>query len=521
MTAFLRMVAFCGFALLATHNTYAETVIKAVMHSPLRMSDPHATTAYISTWHGYMIYDTLLATDAHNQIRPQMLESWQVSDDGKTYTMRLRPGLKWHDGTPVTAQDCVASIKRWASGDIMGRTLLNLIQTMEPIDERHFRIVMTEPTDLALRALAKPTGTTPFMMPESIAQTPLGQPVTSMIGSGPFKITEFKPGVKTVYEKNTAYVPRKEAASAMAGGKVVNVDRVEWVVISDPSTAANALISGEVDYVEQFSYDLLPMVENNKALQVTTLSPVGYFNMYRFNFKHPPFNNKKIRQAAMYAVDQEDVMKALVGNPKYWKTCASLWGCDTPFESDIGKDMLVPANIEKAKALLKEAGYDDTPVVILHATDLATLSAQPVVIAQALRNAGFKVNLMAMDWQAVASRRSSKAAVDEGGWSILNTNWYATDIMDPVRSAPAAANGDLAWFGWPDFPQVEALRTQFAKTADPTEQRRITETLQEIGVEEGLYVPLGQMAVPTVHSRKLIGLLHAPIMAFWSVTKLP
>ena len=72
------------------HVCHAKTVIKAVMHSPLRMSDPHATTAYISTWHGYMIYDTLLAIDAQNQIRPQMMESWQVSDDGKTYTMTLR-----------------------------------------------------------------------------------------------------------------------------------------------------------------------------------------------------------------------------------------------------------------------------------------------------------------------------------------------------------------------------------------------------------------------------------------------
>lgn len=521
MTALLRMAALCGMALLAAHDAYAENVIKAVMHSPLRMSDPHATTAYISTWHGYMIYDTLLATDAENQIRPQMLQNWQVSEDGKTYTLTLRPGLMWHDGAAVTADDCIASIKRWAAGDIMGRTLLGLVQTMEAIDERQFRIVLTQPTDLPLRALAKPTGTTPFMMPKRVADIPLGQPITDMTGSGPFKMTEFRPGVKTVYEKNAGYVPRNEAASGMAGGKAVNVDRVEWLVMSDPLTATNALISGEVDYVEQFSYDLLPMVEHNKALHVTTLSPVGYFNMYRFNFKQPPFDNKKIRQAAMYAVSQEDVMKALVGNPKYWKTCASLWGCDTPFESDHGKEMLIPAHIEKAKALLKESGYDGAPVVILHATDLATLAAQPVVIAQALRNAGFKVNLLAMDWQTVASRRSSKAPANEGGWSIINTNWYATDIMDPVRSAPAAANGDLAWFGWPDIPQVEALRARFARTADPVEQRRIAESLQEIGVDEGLYVPLGQMAVPTVHSTKLRGLMHAPVMAFWNVKKLP
>lgn len=113
----------------------------------------------------------------------------------------------------------------------------------------------------------------------------------------------------------------------------------------------------------------------------------------------------------------------------------------------------MPSNIEKAKALLKEAGYDNTPILVMHATDVGTLSAQPVVMAQALRKAGFNVNLAAMDWQSVATRRASKAAPAEGGWNIHNTNWYATDVMDPVRSAPAAANGDNAWFGWPDFPR--------------------------------------------------------------------
>ncbi|WP_203564817.1 ABC transporter substrate-binding protein [Bordetella pseudohinzii] len=521
MLKFVRAAFVAGATLMAAHGAYAETTIKAVMHSPLRLTDPHATTAYITTWHGYMIYDTLLATDADNKIQPQMLDKWEVSPDGKTYTMTLRDGLKWHDGKPVTADDCVASIKRWAAGDGMGRTLLKFTDKIETVDDKQFRIVMKEPTDLALRALSKPTGTAAFMMPKRIAEIPIGQPITDMTGSGPFKVAEFKPGVKTVYVKNADYVARKEPASALAGGKVVNVDRVEWDVMPDALTTANSLLNGEIDFVEQFPYDLLPMVEGHKELKEETLSPVGYFTMYRFNFKYPPFNNKKIRQAAMYAIGQEDVMKALVGTPKYWQTCASLWGCGTPFQSDIGKDMTVPANIDKAKALLKEAGYDNTPILIMHATDVGTLSAQPVVMAQALRKAGFNVNLQAMDWQSVATRRASKAAPAEGGWNIHNTNWYATDIMDPVRSAPAGANGDNAWFGWPDFPQIEELRTKFALSADPAEQKKIADEAQRIGIDEGLYVPLGQMSVPTVYSTKLSGLVHAPVFAFWNVKKAP
>ncbi|WP_144630673.1 ABC transporter substrate-binding protein [Bordetella genomosp. 13] len=522
MLKHLRTLALAGAALLAaTGAAHAESVIKAVMNSPLRLTDPHATTAYITTWHGYMIYDTLLATDADNRIQPQMLQKWEVSEDRKTYTMTLRPGLKWHDGTPVTAEDCVASIKRWASGDGMGRTLLKFTDRIEAVDDRTLRIVMKEPTDLALRALSKPTGTAAFMMPKRIAETPLGKPITDMTGSGPFKVAEFNPGVRTVYVKNADYVPRQEPPSGMAGGKVVRVDKVEWDVMPDALTAANALLGGEIDFVEQFPYDLLPMVEGNPDLKEETVSPVSYYVMYRFNFKQPPFDDKRIRQAAMYAIGQDDVMKALVGNSKYWRTCASLWGCGMPYESDAGGDVVVRANPEKARALLKEAGYDNTPVLMMQATDLGTLSPQPVVMAQQLRAAGFNVTLAAMDWQTVATRRASKAPAAQGGWSIHNTNWYATDIMDPVRSAPAAANGDNAWFGWPDLPRVEELRTRFALSVDPAEQKRIADELQRIGIDEGLYVPLGQMAVPTVYSTKLSGLVRAPAFVFWNVGKAP
>jgi len=505
----------------STGAAQAETTIKAVMHSPLRLTDPHATTAYITTWHGYMIYDTLLATDADNAIKPQMLEGWEVSADGKTYTLTLRDGLMWHDGKPVTAEDCVASINRWAKNDGMGRAVLKLVDKIEVVDAKSLRIVMKEPTDLALRALAKPTGTAAFMMPKRVADIPVGQPITDMTGSGPFKVAEFNPGVKTVYLKNTAYKPRSEPASGLAGGKVVNVDRVEWDVMPDAMTAANALLGNEVDMVEQFPYDLLPMVEGNPDLKETVISPVGYYVMYRFNFTQPPFNNKKIRQAAMYAVGQEPVMQALVGNPKYWKTCASLWGCDTPFESKIGAEMTVKSDIPKAQALLKEAGYDGTPVVIMQASDLPTIRAQPVVIAEALRRAGFKVDLVAMDWQTVATRRTSKAPAAQGGWNIHNTNWYATDIMDPIRSAPAAANGDQAWFGWPDFPEIEKLRAQFALASDPAEQKRLAEEVQRVAIDEGLYVPLGQMSVPTVYSNKITDWVRAPATTFWNVKKAP
>jgi peptide/nickel transport system substrate-binding protein len=507
-------------ALSASTLVHAQTVT-AVMQSPLRVMDPIVSSAAITNTHGYMIYDTLLALDAQFKVQPQMAEKWQVSADGKTYTFTLRNGLKWHDGAPVKAEDCVASIKRWAEQDIMGQFLMTLVTDMKVVDDKTFQIVLKEPTNLVLGALAKIGTRTAFMMPKRIAQTPSTQQVKEFIGSGPFKFVaaEFKPGLKVVYEKNKDYVPRSEPPSWVAGGKVVNVDRVEWVAMPDDMTATNALTNREIDYIELVPFDLLPMLEGKKDVKVEILDKLGLWTYYRFNFTQPPFNNKLVRQAAMHAVGQEGVLKALASDSKYYKTCAAIFGCGTPYESAYGKEMLVRPDPNKAKQLLKEAKYDGTPVVILHPTDNKQVSSQPVVIADALRKAGFAVNLQSMDWQTLVTRRASDKPTAEGGWSIHATTGPLVGITDPMRNQTVAANGKRAWFGWPDVPKIEELRQKFARTIDPAEQKKLAEEIQHTVIDEGVVVPMGQFVLPTAYRTVLTGVLESPVPLFWNLKK--
>lgn len=510
-------------ALLSLPATLEAKTITAVMHSDLRVIDPGLTTAYITRDHGYMVYDTLLAMDSKFKIQPQMA-SWKVSDDKLTYIFTLRDGLKWHDGKPVTAEDCVASLKRWGKVDGMGQKLMDFTASLEATDAKTITLKLKEPYGLVLESIGKPSSIVPFMMPKRIAETPVGKAIPEQIGSGPFKFVqaEFQPGVKAVYEKNKDYVPRSEPPSWTAGGKVVKVDRVEWITMPDAQTAVNAIQSGDIDFIENPSFDLLPVLKANNELTIKTLSPLGFQTLGRMNFLYPPFDNIKIRRAAFLAASQKPVLDALVGNPEYYKVCGALFGCGTPLATDVGAETLIKGNgMEQAKKLLAESGYDGTPVVIMAPGDVVTLKAQPIVFAQFLRDAGFKVDVQATDWQTVVTRRASQKSPKEGGWNMFFTNWAGPDIMNPIANVSINGKGkNGGWFGWPEDAKMEELRDKFARSTSPDEQNKIAEQIQERAYEQVTYIPLGQYTAPSVWRTSLKGVLDGPATpVFWNIEK--
>jgi peptide/nickel transport system substrate-binding protein len=501
----------------------AGKTITAVMHSDLRIIDPLFTTAYITRDHGYMVYDTLLATDSSFKVQPQMAD-WKVSDDKLTYTFTLRDGLKWHDGAPVTAEDCVASLKRWGKADNMGQKLMDFTASIEPIDAKSFALKLKEPYGLVLESIGKPSSYTPFMLPKRMAETPAGQQMKEQIGSGPFKFVtaEFQPGVKAVYEKNPDYVPRKEPASWTAGGKVVKVDRVEWITMPDAQTAVNALQSGDIDFMENPSFDLMPLLTANKDIKVEILNKLGFQTLGRMNFLHPPFDNVKVRRAALLAINQKPVLDALVGNPEYYKLCGAFFVCGTPLATEVGGETLIKGSgLAEAKKALAESGYDGTPIVIMAPGDVVTLKAQPIVVAQQLRDAGFKVDLQATDWQTVVARRASQKPPKEGGWNMFFTNWVGADVMNPIANASIGGRGTKGgWFGWAENAKIEELKDSYARSGSPDEQKKIAAEIQKEAFEQVIYVPLGQYLAPTAWRKSLTGVLDGPATpVFWNIDK--
>ena len=514
-------------ALVASSPADAKTItaktITAVMHSDLRVIDPGFTTAYITRDHGYMVYDTLLAEDANFKIQPQMAE-WKVSDDKLTYTFTLRDGLKWHDGAPVTAEDCVASLKRWGKNDGMGQKLMDFTASLEATDSKTITLKLKEPYGLVLESIGKPSSLVPFMLPKRLAETPPGQQIKEQIGSGPFKFVqaEFQPGVKAVYEKNSDYIPRKEPPSWTSGGKVVKVDRVEWVTMADAQTAMNAVQSGDIDFLENPSFDFIPALIANPDLKIEVLNKLGFQTLGRMNFLYPPFDNVKVRRAAFLAMNQKDVLDALVGNPEYYKICGAVFVCGTPLASDVGSESLVKGNgMAEAKKQLAESGYDGTPVVLMAPGDVVTLKAQPIVAAQLLRDAGFKVDVQATDWQTVVTRRASQKPPKEGGWNIFFTNWVGADVVNPVANVSVGGRGkNGGWFGWAEDAKLEAMRDAFARSSSPDEQKKIAEEIQKETYDQVIYIPLGQYLIPSAWRKSLTGVLDGPATpVFWNIDK--
>ena len=510
-----------GPALGQTAPQGAQKTLRVVMQSDLKIIDPVWTTAYIVRNHGFLIYDQLFALDDKLKPQPQMVDTWKMSDDKLTWTFTLRDGLKWHDGTPVTTADVIPSIKRWTDKDVVGGVFAKFIREMKAIDDKTFEIALKEPFGLMLASLARSSSIPLLITPKRVAELPVSQQLTDTTGSGPFifKKDEWKPGEKTVYARNPDYVPRKEAPSGLAGGKVAKLDRVEWISIPDAQTAISALQKGEIDMIEQPSHDLLPEIQKDKNVETVILDELGSTFILRFNWKLPPFNDVRVRRAAEYALNQPDFMKAVIGDPRYYKPCKAIFGCGTPLESHVGMDGILESNFAESKRLLKEAGYDGTPIVLLQSTDLAVLTNLAPVAKTLLEQGGFKVDLQSMDWQTVVSRRARKDPIGKGGWNISMTAAAVTLLIDPINNHYSEASGDRAQFGWPLDEEVEKLRMDFVRETDPRKQYTIAEAVQKRMMDLGVTVPLGQYTQPLARRRNISGNMASPITVFWNVDK--
>jgi peptide/nickel transport system substrate-binding protein len=497
-------------------------VLRFVPHANLTSLDPVWTTAWITRWHSYAVYDTLYSIGADLAPKPQMAAGHVVEDDGKRWIITLRDGLLFHDGEKVRAQDAVASVKRWARRDSFGQTMMQSVAEISALDDRRLQFRLHRPFPLLLDAMAKLAPA--FVMPERLAATDPFTAITDATGSGPyrFKRDEWLPGSRAVYEKFASYQARPEPPDMLTGGKQVHFDRFEWHIMPDPGTAAAALQSGEVDWWENPPNDLLPPLKRNRQVTVQELDNFGYVTVLRPNHLHPPFDNGALRRAIWPALSQTDVMLAVNGEDRsLWADRMGYFTPGTPLANDAGMEHITaPRDLEKARRLVEQSGYKGERIVQLMATDNASQLAAGNVINDMLRKLGLNVELISTDWGTVVQRRASREPLDKGGWSLFISNITGADTLNPASNHVLRSSGlEGTWFGWPKSDRLEALRNAWFEAPDLPAQQRIARETQEEAFEDVPYWPLGHYRQPAAFRKELQGFIRAPVPLAWGVKR--
>jgi len=498
-------------------------VLKFIPQADLAVLDPIWTTAYVTRNHGFLVFDTLYGQDDQYKAQPQMVDGATTGDDGKRWTLKLRDRLKFHDGSPVLARDCVASIQRWGKRDAFGGALMAVTDELSAADDRTIVFRLKKPFALLPDALGKTGSNICAIMPERLAKTDAFTQVTEMVGSGPFRFLgdERVPGSHFAYARFDGYKPRESGtASFTAGPKVANFDRVEWTVIPDSATAAGALQSGEVDWWENPPGDLLPLLRRGGKLKVVVQDPTGYLGYMRPNFLYPPFDNKAFRRALMPAINQADFMTAAAGSdPALSHTGIGAFCPTSPMATDAGMSVLNgPHDLDRVREAVRASGYQGEKVALLAATDFPIINAIANVGADLLKKCGVNVDYQAVDWGTVVQRRAKKDPPDKGGWNVFFTYWTGLDNFNPAVDLALRGNGagGGSWFGWPDMPKLEELRNAWFEAPDLATQKRICDQIQQDVFDEVPFYPLGQLYQPTAYNTNLEGILNGFVL-FWNV----
>jgi peptide/nickel transport system substrate-binding protein len=493
----------------------ASRTLRLIPHAGLADLDPISHANYVVRNAAVLVFDTLYGVDRALKSQRQMIESEEVSAQGRTWTFRLRAGLKFHDCEPVRAKDAVASINRWAARDATGAMVKSIENELAAVDDLTFRWRLKIPFPRLPLALGKMSPPCCFVMPERIAATDAFQDIDDVVGSGPmrFVAADWEPGQRAAFEKFADYVPRQEPVSWLAGGKRIAVDRIEWIMISDPSAAAAAIDSGEADWWERVPPGFVPAVQANRNVRVEISDPLGSIGLLVMNHLVAPFKDARARRAVLMALSQQEFMRAYPGDDRMWRPQAGFFTPGTPLYNEEGGEALNgPRRLDTAKALLAESGYAGAPVTLMVAQDIASAKAWGAVAADLLTRLGMTVDYVA------TSRSDLAARLAQGAWHIYPAAVAGADCVDPTN-ASIRANGEVAANGWPDIPEIDEELANWFDPDNTEEELAIARRLNRAALDEVVAAPLGFFLSHQAWRDTLSGITQGPLPFFWGVTK--
>jgi len=489
-------------------HAQATRTLKFTPYTDLVTLDPVVTGNYAVRNHALMVFDTLYGVDDTYMPHPQMVAGHITDADGRVWTLRLRDGLRFHDGEPVLARDAVASIRRWGQRDVLGAALMAVTDELSTPDDRTIRFRLKAPFPLLPYALGKTQGNVMIVMPERLAASGADKPVSEMVGSGPYRYlaAERLQGAFNAYAKFEGYVPRGDGpAQLLAGPKIANFDRVEWHTLPDAATAAAALEKGEIDWWEQPITDYWPVLRSKPGIVLDVLDRSGIYRYARVNHLNPPFDKAAVRRAALAAVSQTDVVVGIAGDdPSMSRTGIGFFAPDSRMASNVGMEGLKdPPDRDAVRRLLDASGYNGETVAMMSFGTIPALDTHAQVVADAWQRCGFKVDFQPLETAAALQRLGNQGPLAKGGWSASTDSFAGVTANDPALIDTMRTTGSTGTYGWADIPEIVELRARYLTAADLVAQQSICRELQAVCYREVPYIPSGITLQPTAYSRTL------------------
>jgi len=476
--------------------------IKVAYPTQPQSLDPHATTAEATRDAAKLIYEALVTLDSNYEVMPQLAESYEVSEDRKTVTFKLREGIKFHNGNDMTVADVIASMEKWGTNKAeLGE------HTWNEIDAANVKLTLTEPSSLIMYFLAD-QGNIAAIMPKDIVASAGATGVEEYIGTGPFEFVDWKQDEVIHFKKFEEYQPDTDEANGLGGKKEALVDAIDWHFVADSSTRVNGLMSGQYHFSHMLSYDSIPQLENSKG-SVVDVWPYGLEGLV-FNKKSGVFTDVKLRQAVNYALDMEVIMSSAFTSDEFYTLESSLFlPNQTAWYTDAGKENYNQKDLEKAKKLLKETGYKGEEVVILTSRDYEHHYNAAVATQQQLEELGMKTKLDVYDWPTLLERRNDPEAYD-----IFYTGFSTTSTPNQF----VFLDSETAWPGWTENAEIDRLLSEIKVEENPEKSLSLTAELHSVMWEDLPIINTGHNSRVSGHSEKIEGYKTMLGPIFWNVS---
>jgi len=464
--------------------------------------DPMFTTATVTANFGWHVFEGLFTKNDAQAPKLALLEKYEPASDGKKVTMTLRKGVPFHNDKEVTSADVEASLKRYIEISARGKQVLGALDKMSAPDKYTVVLEFKEPRSGILPVFLSQAEA--FVMPAEDAAKYGKDKITNPIGTGPYKFVEHQPDRMIRMQRFDKYATREEAADGSAGKKVAYIDEIQYIPVPEESVRADGVGTGEYHFGDSLAPDSYARVNGVPNVTADIGKPY-YWAVAHMNKKEGLFTNVKLRQAVLAAISIDPIAAAAFGVKEFYRIDPGIAAPETPWFTDEGKEVFNKPDPEKAKALLKEGGYDGTPVRWMSTKEYFYNYNAGVVFKQQLEAVGFKIDLQVMDWATLVKRRS-----DPKEYDVFVT--AHTSYQHPIIQ-PFFADG---WPGWWTNAEKNDLAAKLMAETDEKKQMELITQLQRLFYSDVPGVKYGEYFVLRARSNKVTGTTNPPDPYFWN-----